>query len=303
MSVLVVYNPKSGRGRGLRVAASVADHLRERGLGVISASIRDQWRDLLDGARVIVAAGGDGTVHAVASMLLDTGKPIYQCPLGTENLFAREFGMSRDPEAIGDAIERDRTRRVDVGMCNGRPFVIMCSVGCDANVIHRLDRVRNGAISHMSYAMPIVREVARPAVPRMQVSVDGRVVVNDARGQLVVANSRQYATRIDPARDARVDDGLLDVVFMPHSTVLGAVIHGARSRMRIRDGRGVVRERGVEIRVESVGGEAVYQFDGEASGKPAGEFNGSLASGLAARERLPLEISVRAGALTILDGK
>ncbi|MCA9305419.1 MAG: NAD(+)/NADH kinase [Phycisphaerales bacterium] len=302
MSVVVVYNPKSGRGRGLSVAALLVDHLRGRGMGVVSASIREQWRDLLNGARAVIAAGGDGTVHAVASAVLDTGVPVYQCPMGTENLFAREFGMSREPVEIGDAIERGRTRRVDVGMCNGRAFVIMCSVGCDANVIHRLDRVRNGAISHSSYAMPTLREVMRPAIPKLCVTVDGRVVVDGGRGQLVVANSRQYAMRIDPARDARVDDGALDLVFLPHGTVAGAVAHGARARMRLKDGRGVVRARGASIRVESVGGEAVYQFDGEASGRPAGSVDGTLAAGLAAHERLPMEMSVRAGALTVLEG-
>lgn len=302
MSVVVVYNPKSGRGRGLRVAAGVTDHLRERGYGVVSASIRDRWTDLVAGARAVVAAGGDGTVHAVACALLDTGIPIYQCPLGTENLFAREFGMSRDPARIADAIEAGMTRRVDVGMCNGRPFVIMCSVGCDANVIHRLDRVRNGAISHLSYARPIVRELLRPEVVALRVVVDGRLLVDGVRGSVVVANSRQYAMRIDPARTARVDDGLLDVAFCPHRTAFGELWHRSRARVRWKDARGVVRALGREIRVESVGMDSVYQFDGEASGKPVGAVVGGLSDGLAVHERTPMEIGVRAGALCILQG-
>lgn len=300
MSVLLVFNPKSGRGLGLRAAARLEDFLREREIGVVSASIRDRWTDLIPGARAVIAVGGDGTVHAVACQVLGTGIPIHQYPLGTENLFAREFGMSREPESVARAIERARTRAIDVGICNGRPFVIMCSAGCDANVIHRLDRRRGESITHLSYAKPILREFVLPATPRIRAAVDGRVVVDGARGTVIVANSRQYASRIDPAREAKVDDGLLDLVFWPHRTALGALWHGARRRLRWKDSRAVVRARGTEMRIEAIGGEVVYQFDGEASGRPAGVIADGLATGLAVHELTPMEISVRAGALTVL---
>jgi len=92
--------------------------------------------------RAIIAAGGDGTVSAVAGVLADTGIPLGILPLGTRNHFARDLGL---PLALDAAIALAVTaisRRVDVGEVNGRVFVNNSSVGLYPDVIEERSRHR-----------------------------------------------------------------------------------------------------------------------------------------------------------------
>src|SRR5262245_65799244 len=72
-----------------------------------------QWLDgLLAGVQLLVVSGGDGAVRLAAGSAHRTGVPLYQIPRGTENLFAREFGMDRRPTTLLRALERFDVRHV-----------------------------------------------------------------------------------------------------------------------------------------------------------------------------------------------
>src|SRR5678815_1398252 len=113
--------------------------------------------------------------------------------------------------------DRSQVLDVDVGVVTIAgtevPFVLMCSLGPDASVMRRLDEARRGPISHLSYIRPILAELRDPCLPRVTIEVDGKRVVDGQTGMVVIANSRQYAIRIDPAYKASMTDGLLDMVF------------------------------------------------------------------------------------------
>ena len=174
--------------------------------------------------------------------------------------------MTRDPATLEAALRESRTATADVATCNGRAFLIMCSMGPDASIIHRMHAARNGPIRRLSYTPHVIGEALRPSIPRVTVTVDGRRVVDAARGLLIVANSRQYAVRIDPAHRADMHDGLLDVVFLPCTSSIGAVGWVALSRLRLHTRmRGARHARGGEVEVEAHEGSAMkVQIDGEA---------------------------------------
>lgn len=267
MNVLLVFNPIAGRGRGRREAERLEHRLTRDGVGVRlvesgrDAPAQDAASDRPD---AIVVLGGDGTVHALAPLARRLDTPLYQFPLGTENLFAREFSMNRRYATLSRALQRHRVERVDLAFCNGRPFLLMVSVGPDANIIHRLAAARNGSINHLSYLPHIAAEVARPGLTPLSVRVDGEPLVEHRPGFVVVANSRQYAVRLDPARHADIRDGLLDVVFLPVTGSLSLLKWMALTRLRAQHrAGGLVTARGAEITIE---GERplVFQVDGEA---------------------------------------
>ena len=292
MNVLLIFNPIAGRGRARREAERLAGRLRSDGVGVRCLESGPQApSEGLDAepADALIVLGGDGTVHALAPLAQRLDTPLYQFPLGTENLFAREFGMNRRYATLRAALDGGRVERIDVAHCNGRTFLLMISVGPDANIIHRLAAVRRGSINHLSYLPHIAAELLRPGLTPIRVSVDGHPVVGDRTGLVVIANSRHYAVRLDPAPKASMRDGMLDVVFFPVSGSLSLVKWMALSRMRLQ-GRagGLVSARGREIVVE---GQAplVFQFDGEA-GAPS---NG-------AHDPRALRISVEPAALPVL---
>jgi diacylglycerol kinase family enzyme len=97
---------------------------------------------LRDGAGVVIAAGGDGTVSAVAGALAGTGTPLGILPLGTLNHFARDLGIPQELEAAVRVIAGGAVRRVDVGEVNGRRFVNNSSVGLYPRVVRRRSRLR-----------------------------------------------------------------------------------------------------------------------------------------------------------------
>ncbi|PJI98807.1 diacylglycerol kinase family enzyme [Acidovorax sp. 69] len=82
---------------------------------------------------LVVAAGGDGTINAVAAAALRAGVPVGVVPMGTFNYFSREHGLALDPEtAVQDllqALHAGDVRPVQVGFVNRRMFVVNASVG------------------------------------------------------------------------------------------------------------------------------------------------------------------------------
>ncbi len=319
MNITLIINPKSGRGRAARVGQGVQAAL-ERAGHVVFAEVVVRDLEIDPRSELVVLVGGDGTVHHVAPHAILCGAPIYQIPMGTENLFARQFGMTRDPEQLLSAIERQSIRRMDVahiGVQDGSDsaeqrhaagaaprdrsahehstaFFLMLSVGPDASVVHRLAAARTGAIGHWSYIRPIVRECFSPMLRRVTVDIDGKRAIDGRRGLLVVANSREYGVRLDPASRASETDGLLDVVFFPAESSAELVVWAMRSRLRrhVRSSR-LIYETGREVDIRSEEGPMPYQLDGEAGG-----FVGASGGGGAG-----VRIGVKPGALGVLDAR
>jgi diacylglycerol kinase family enzyme len=154
----------------------------------------------------------------------------------------------------------------------------MASVGFDAEVVHELAQRRGGAIRHSTYIKPILRTMRTWSPPCVSVAVDGRDVVSRQSGMLVVANSRQYGWRIDPASPADMGDGLLDMVFLPARTLLDVLLWVARCRTgrQFRSG-GAMHVRGRRFVVQSDRSHH-FQLDGD----PPGVAHEMLPGGLEA---------------------
>jgi len=268
MVVVMMVNSTSGRGHGREIADRLRAALESPGRTVrgvdLSASDAER-RESMRGAEAAIAVGGDGTLRTLAEIAIETQTPVYHAPAGTENLFARQFAMDAEPTTLLAALRERRIARVDVGFCGQHRFLLMASLGVDASVIHRLSASRTGSIRHLSYAGPILAELRNPYLPCLEVEADGRAFVQGVRGLLIVANSRQYAMRLDPAPEAAMDDGLLDCVFMPIPNRRALVGWGVRAVLgRHRNYRRLMRSRVRSVRVRIIAGGACLQLDGEA---------------------------------------
>ncbi|MCA9293916.1 MAG: NAD(+)/NADH kinase [Caldilineaceae bacterium] len=311
MRIVVLFNSLSGRGRAAQAALGIEHALAgagyepervEAGSTLRGADLAQLLRDAGGADAALVVVGGDGTVQSTAQAARAAGTPIYHYPMGTENLFARNFGMRRDVGHLLEAVTRHQTRRaageaawsVDVGVCNERDFLIMASVGFDANVVHRLARARKGRISHMSYVRHIAAECIAPSAAAMTVRMDGKEVVSGRKGLAVVANSKHYAMRANPAFDAELTDGLLDLCFMPTRHPLTGMLWLQRAKWGLhKRSHGVVHARGARVEIETIDRAAPFQLDGEAPGP--------LTNGAAhAAATTPMTMSVQAGVLPVL---
>ncbi len=224
MQVALISNPISGSGRSEATAIAIERELSARGWTCVriptERAAPERWLDpALSAADAAVVAGGDGALRMVASSAARLGVPLWHAPCGTENLFARAFGMSRDPRVISRAIEMRQTHRVDLADASGVPFAIMASVGFDAEVVHTLAARRTGAITHWSYARPILEALRAWRAPELAWQVDGERE-ELGRGMVVVGNLPQYGGRLNPAARAQGDDGLLDAVFIPANSAV-----------------------------------------------------------------------------------
>lgn len=262
----ILLNPRAGRGLAPAYAEAIGAALRNRGFEpVVRETEKDAIR-LPDEIERAIVVGGDGTLRRAAAALGEVGVPFLHAPLGTENLFARMLHLPREPEDIAELAVRGGTRRIDAGRTPYGPFTLMVSVGFDAEVIHDLHARRHGPIRHASYIAPILRTALRRKWPKVSIDVDGQLVVEQRRGLAIVANFSGYAFGMDPARDAQPDDGLLDVVFLPTSSVTRTLLWAWRSRSGVAvDHSAALVARGARVTLSGPEKMAL-QLDGDAAG-------------------------------------
>ena len=209
--VLIAANPLSGSHDRQAIVAALAGNIESHGFEcrVWSdlSTLSDELARLRSEGRLhaVVAAGGDGTVSAVASRC-DASTPIAIFPLGTENLLAKHIGAMPDAAAAAAAIREAQTVQFDCGEANGKLFLVMVGVGFDAAVVAEMHSQRRGHIRHWSYAGPIARSIMQYRFPSLSIAVDP--APDNPRPHDVVASARvkhgvRQVTETDfPAKDA-----------------------------------------------------------------------------------------------------
>jgi diacylglycerol kinase family enzyme len=142
LDVAIILNPGSGRGSGDELAARLIQLFAAAGreATVLMAgrgrTVTDEARRAVgDGCRTAVAAGGDGTVNAVASAVVGTDIPLGILPIGTLNHFAKDLGIPLDLEPAVKVIVQGVRRQVDAGEVNGAVFVNNSSIGVYPRIV------------------------------------------------------------------------------------------------------------------------------------------------------------------------
>ena len=146
-TVPVIVNMTAGRGFSREQQDELREFFADEGLEIEILAAR-QGGDILDFARqalakrppFIVAAGGDGTVSAVASCIKGGNTPLAVLPVGTLNHFARDLGIPADLREAVRAIAQGRPVQVDLGEVNDRPFINNASLGIYPDIVR--DRTR-----------------------------------------------------------------------------------------------------------------------------------------------------------------
>jgi len=171
------------------------------------------------GDRLVMAWGGDGTVNEVASALVGSSTALGIVPGGSGNGLARELGLPLTAEAALHAALAATPCVVDAGQLDGRWFFSLAGIGFDAHVAAAFDR-HQGRRGFANYVRITVRELRRYTCATYRVNGGAAV-----RALLVtVANSGQFGNGARIAPDARIDDGLLDLVVFEERSRLSTVL-------------------------------------------------------------------------------
>jgi len=232
--VVIQRNPGSGSGAGRIELLRLIRVLRTAEFHVRMFRRRPQLDAFLSHAhnsqrlRCIVAAGGDGTVADVANR--HPGCPIAILPLGTENLLAKYLLLRRCGQTLANIIMAGRTRVFDTATANGRRFLLMLSVGVDANIVHAIHQTRTGTIRRIGYVLPTLRAFLSSQPRLIQVSTpDGQFTSSGTH--VIVTNIPRYGFGLAFAPEAISDDGLLNIRVYHGSTRWQIFWHAVRLKL------------------------------------------------------------------------
>jgi diacylglycerol kinase (ATP) len=177
------------------------------------------------GATVVIAAGGDGTVRAVAEVLAGTDAALCLLPSGTGNLLARNLNLTMDDmeHSIRTAFS-GADRRIDVAVIDiARPdgetdthsFLVMAGVGLDAKIMNNTDPDLKAKVGWLAYARALADVLRDKDYLRIKYRSDQEQRRRPARAQaVIVGNCGSLPANILLLPDAVIDDGLLDIVIL-----------------------------------------------------------------------------------------
>lgn len=217
----IIWNPIAGNGAAVKVFALVSAALDERGIPFTSAKSAYPGNStelariaVADGAKKIVALGGDGTVREVASALCGTDIEMGIIPCGTGNDMVRPLGVSKDPMTALETVLHGSARRMDACMANDEFFFNVAGFGFDVDVLDYTEiykkRFRNGS---MAYLCGLLRAVAGLSMRKTVITwPEGRMEKDVLL--LAAGNGTHFGGGMPVAPMADPFDGLLDICVM-----------------------------------------------------------------------------------------
>lgn len=219
--VRVLMNPRSGRGHAVAsIVRAVDEAWAQPGVDVtyqFSHSAEDGrnkvQRAVQDGVDTILVAGGDGMVNTLGAELVGTSVALGVIPTGSGNGFARHFGIPLQIAAASAALARAVRCPIDVGVANGRPFFVTCSMAADASLVKTFEAFPFRGI--VPYVFAAAYELFDYQPQPFRAILDDRdelVVANPL--VFTVANLTQFGGGAVIAPQARADDGRLELVVL-----------------------------------------------------------------------------------------
>jgi len=162
------------------------------------------------GADIVVAAGGDGTVNEVVNGLVGTNTPLGIIPLGTVNVLARELGIPMFASKAIRTIAEGSPKPIDLGMANGRYFTLMAGFGFDAEVVTNVLLPMKDWIGASAYVLKALETLAKCQATEITLEMPEETYSAKAF-MVIVANVSTYAYNLHIAPMAAPNDGFLDI--------------------------------------------------------------------------------------------
>ena len=178
---------------------------------------------IAQGAKAIVASGGDGTLSAAANALIKTNIPLGIISRGTANAFAAALELPDTIEAACETILGGATRQVDAATCNGLPMVLLAGIGFEAETVERADRRAKKRFGMLAYVMAGLQQLRELESFTAEIETADKVISLTASA-VTVANAAPPSSILAQGPAGVVfDDGLLDVTIVAPASRAGAI--------------------------------------------------------------------------------
>lgn len=249
--LLLIVNPRSANGSTGRRWPAIERQLRER-LPAFDVALTERPGHATTIAREkaaqysrVAVVGGDGTNDEVLNGLIQEDRPLNPglvlgfIPRGTGADFARGLGIPRDAAAAAERLVGGEERQVDIGKIrlrtvdgrdSDRYFLNEASIGMGAVVCEWVNQRSKSVGGRLTYLRGILAVTPRYRSRRVTFSLDCSAPEELLLNNAWVANGRYSGGGVMSGPRARLDDGLLDVVTIPHTKLLRrlAVLRGLR---------------------------------------------------------------------------
>lgn len=178
-----------------------------------------------EGADVVAAYGGDGTVGEVASGLINSRTPLAIIPGGTANVMSVELGIPGNfLQACGLlATERLETRRIDVGTVDGRHFLLRMSIGLEAKMVEGADRGLKNRFGNLAYGLSALNALRSPQLYHYTFELDGRTIEDEGIACIIANSGNLGLPGLRLAPNIEVDDGKLDLIVVSSADMSGVI--------------------------------------------------------------------------------
>jgi diacylglycerol kinase family enzyme len=227
--VMVIVNGGAGHGHDNKAADELRAKLREAGLDAELVLAKDgeemiasARRALQQGAKLVAAGGGDGTINAVASVVAGSGVQFGVLPLGTLNHFAKDLGIPLELDEAVRNLATGTPRKVDVGEVNGRIFLNNSSLGLYPDIVRDREKQqrRLGRGKWLAALWAALGALRRYPFLSMRLNVEGERLARRTPFVFIGNNRYRMEGLAIGERDC-LDDGLLSLYVAQHPTRLG----------------------------------------------------------------------------------
>ena len=230
-SAVIIANPTSGsHARQAHQMQETITFLRNAGwkvelqVTVAPGDASRMTREAVDRhTRVVIVAGGDGTINEVIQELAGSETVLGVLPTGTANVWARDTNIPLDYAGAREVLVHGKTRQVDLGHVNGRYFLLMAGIGFDGEVTHAIEKKPIKRLGAVAYLLVGAWLGLGYESFRVYMTINGRLVKKHAL-QVVIGNTQLYGGAIKYTWQAKCDDGLLDVCVLRKRTMLERLV-------------------------------------------------------------------------------
>ncbi|RKD31671.1 diacylglycerol/lipid kinase family protein [Thermohalobacter berrensis] len=218
MKVLFVINPIAGRHRSQSIIPIIKEKMKNKDIEykiITTKAPKDAVSitkyGLKSGFNIITAVGGDGTINEVATGILSVGHgTLGIIQGGTGNDLAKTLNIPKEPHKAIDLILKGKTKVIDIGSVNGRPFLNVASIGVDSQIAQNIENIKKYFRGKTAYTLGFLKTIFSYKHKKLKVKVNNNII--DRKVLLIaIGNSKYYGGGMEICPDSIIDDGNFDI--------------------------------------------------------------------------------------------
>ena len=222
---LIIINPYSGIVP-VNYIVSLGLVILKEDFSIVKSLSKDDTEEIINQNSekhdIFIAAGGDGTVHSVASQLVNTGKIFGVLPLGSGNGFAKEFGFNINVNSLMSDVKKAEVMPIDIIELNGHLCLNVAGIGLDSIVAHSFNDLKLRGV--FPYIWLTLKTFIQLKPFHVTIWSGDEKIVSEDLFVVTIANTRQFGNNAFIAPNAKPNDGIIDLVLIkPFPKMFGPI--------------------------------------------------------------------------------